>query len=499
MKNQFNLSYTKSFTSDMGELVPFGLLEILPGDVVEMSSSALIRAQALLAPVMTQVEIKIHHWFVPNRLVWVDFEKFITGGPDGLDASIFPTIAIPGGGFALGSLHDYLGVPTGVGAAQTISALPVRGYARIWNDWYRDQDLQTALVVNTASGVDATTNITLQNIDWEKDYFTTARPWEQKGAAITVPLGTRANVSGIGVAPGDQFNNGGVNVKDATTTNAGVNYPFRNNTGVVAMSIRGTASAATGIPDVYADLSTATGISVNTLRASLALQRFQEARARYGSRYVEYLRAMGVRSSDARLDRPEYLGGGKQTLQFSEIVATAETGTTVDVGDLKGHGIAAMRSNRFRTFFEEHGYVHSFISVKPRTQYLNGLFRHWNRRTKTDYWQPELQHIGQQAVKNKEIYLAAASPENTFGWQDRYDEYRRSESLVSGEFRTSLLNFWHMARDFASEPALNASFVSSVPSKRNFAVQTNDVLMIQAKHNIRAKRLVSPLGNSFTE
>lgn len=499
MKNQFNLGYTKLFSCDMGELIPCGLLEVLPGDVIEMATSALVRAQALLSPVMTPVEVKIHHWFVPNRLIWADFEKFITGGPDGLDASVFPTIAIPGGGFALGSLHDYFGVPTGVGATQTISALPARGYARIWNEWYRDQDLQTPLVISTASGVDATTSLLLQNVDWEKDYFTTARPWEQKGAAITVPLGTRANIKGIGFTGSNAGVDAGVVVRETDGTSP--TYPFSSDFpgSTPTVIAKWAANVNPPYPDIYADLALATGISVNTLRASLALQRFQEARARYGSRYVEYLRAMGVRSSDARLDRPEYLGGGKQIIQFSEVVATAETGATVDVGDLKGHGIAALRSNKFRTFFEEHGYIHTFMSVKPKTIYMNGLFRHWNRRTKTDYWQPELQHIGQQAIKMKEIYLAAASPDNTFGWQDRYDEYRRSESLVSGEFRTSVLNFWHMARDFSSEPALNAAFVSSVPTERTFAVPANDVLMVHANHNIRAKRLVSPIGNSFTE
>ncbi|WNK13680.1 MAG: major capsid protein [Microvirus sp.] len=480
MKNQFNLGYTKLFSCDMGELIPCGLLEVLPGDVIEMATSALVRAQALLAPVMHPVEVKIHHWFVPNRLVWVDFEKFITGGPDGLDASVFPTLTIPGGGFAVGSLHDYFGVPTGVGAAQLISALPARGYARIWNEWYRDQDLQTPLNVSTASGADVTTSVALQNICWEKDYYTSARPWEQKGAAITIPLGTSAPTVAME----------GASVRNLERTSASA---------ATQVSVEQAGGGAGTNFTFLTDLSLASGISVNTLRASLALQRFQEARARYGSRYVEYLRAMGVRSSDARLDRPEYLGGGKQTIQFSEVVATAETGTSVDVGDLKGHGIAALRSNKFRTFFEEHGYIHTFMSVKPKTIYANGLFRHWNRRIKTDFWQPELQHIGQQAIKMKEIYLPAASPENTFGWQDRYDEYRRSESFIGGEFRSTVLDFWHMARILASEPALNATFVSSVPTERSFAVPANDVLMVHTNHNIRAKRLVSPIGNSFTE
>ena len=206
------------------------------------------------------------------------------------------------------------------------------------------------------------------------------------------------------------------------------------------------------------------------------------------------MRYLGVRSSDARLQRPEYLGGGKQTIQFSEVLQTAEG--TNPVGSMKGHGLAAMRSNRYRKFFEEHGYVFSFISVKPKTIYAQGLPRTWNRRTKEDFYQKEFAHIGQQEVLNKEVYAAHTTPNGTFGFQDRYDEYRRMESTIAGEFRTTL-NFWHMARIFASGPALNADFVKSVPTERSFAVPSTDVLWIMANHSIQARRLISPLGNSF--
>jgi len=499
-RSQFNLSYTKLLTCDMGELVPIGLTECLPGDVFQGNTNALLRCAPMLAPVMHPVHVRIHHWFVPHRLVWSNFENFITGGPDGLNASVFPTIAMPGaGGAAVGSLADYLGVPTGVNSL-AVSALPFRGYAKIWNDWYRDQDLQTPLVINTGDGVDATTSTALQNCSWEKDYFTSARPWEQKGAAVNIPLGTRADVKGIGRVDGAASVQVAASFRETgggtRAYNAGASQLWDAGAGS-QMVANVTGTAPNLFPDIWADLSSATGVSVNVLRAALALQRFQEARARYGSRYVEYLRALGVRSSDARIDRPEYLGGGKQTIQFSEVLATAETGTTVDVGDMKGHGIAALRSNRFRYFCEEHGYIHSFISVRPKTIYANGLFRHWNRRTKTDFWQRELQHIGQQAILNKEVYAAHATPDGTFGYQDRYDEYRRMESSIAGEFRSTLLDFWHMARIFASAPALNAAFVSAVPTERSFAVPSQDVLYIHAKHNLMARRLVAQTGSSF--
>jgi len=249
-----------------------------------------------------------------------------------------------------------------------------------------------------------------------------------------------------------------------------------------------------------ADLSTASAVTVNVLREALALQRYEEARARYGSRYTEYLQYLGVKSSDARLQRPEYLGGGQNTIQLSEVLQTAADGSN-PVGTLRGHGISSMRSNRFRRFFEEHGYVITLMSIRPKTIYATGLFRHWNRRTKEDFWQKELEHIGQQEVLVKEVYAAAdgspLGPDDVFGYQDRYDEYRRTESSIGGEFRTTDLNYWHLARIFASDTALNQDFVSCVPTERVFAVPSKDVFYVMAKHSIQARRLVAQKGNSF--
>lgn len=243
-----------------------------------------------------------------------------------------------------------------------------------------------------------------------------------------------------------------------------------------------------------------TAANINDLRLAFALQRYEEARARYGSRYTEYLRYLDVRSSDARLQRPEYLGGGRQTIQFSEVLQTGVTTSgddTEGVGNLRGHGIAAVRSNRYRRFFEEHGYVITLLSVLPKTIYVQGLHRTFNRRTKEDFWQKELQHIGQQEVLNKELYAPHASPDGVFGYQDRYDEYRRTPSRVSGEFRSTELDYWHMARLFDSDPTLNASFVTSDPTKRVNAVQTNDVLWMMINHSMQARRLVASKGTAF--
>lgn len=489
-RSKFSLSNSKLLSCDMGELVPVNLVEVLPGDSIQQATSALVRAAPLLAPVMHRVDVRIHHWFVPNRLLWEDWEDFITGGPDGMDVSDFPTITIAGGsGATVGSLADYLGIPVGVNNIE-VSALPFRAYAMIYNEFYRDQDLQTELAISLASGADSTTSTALKNIGWEKDYFTSARPWEQKGPAITIPLGTSAPVKGTGAANTQIYTSADAGPFTLTAINGQPGVGRSGGNWTASQAIR--FGTTTGLE---ADLTGVSAVTINVLREAMALQRFEEARARYGSRYTEYLRYLGVQSSDARLQRPEYLGGGKTVIQFSEVLQTAEG--TSPVGEMRGHGISALRTNRYRRFFEEHGVVLTLLSVRPKTIYTQGLHRSWNKRVKEDFWQRELQHIGQQEVLNKELYAAHASPDATFGYQDRYDEYRRAESSVAGEFRDSVLDYWHLAREFGSSPALNASFVECVPSDRIFAAQENDTLYVMMNHSIQARRLVAKTGTSY--
>lgn len=485
-RSKFSLSHTKLFSCDMAELIPCAMFEVLPGDSIQHATNLLVRASPLLAPVMHPVEVRIHHWYVPYRLIWDGFEDFITGGPNGMDATVYPTqTSVPA--FTVGTLADYLGLPIGV-ANLTFSALPFRAYGKIFNEFYRDEDLITPLVVSTANGPDTTTTNALQNVAWEKDYFTSARPWEQKGPAISIPLGTTAPVV---------TTNAPILMR-GTTNNVDKN--LFGGTNMTPLSLQSSAFSNEqvkfgSVTGLQTDLTSASAITINLLREAFALQRFEEARARFGSRYVEYLRYLGVQSSDARLQRPEYLGGGKQTISFSEVLQTAPG--TDPVGDLKGHGITGVRSNRYRRYIEEHGLVMSLMSVRPKTIYMQGMSRMWNRRTKEDFWQRELEAIGQQEILNKELYAAHATPNGIFGYQDRYDEYRRQESSVSGEFRTSTLNHWHMAREFSSDPALNATFVRSVPTERTFAVPSEDVIYVYARHSIQARRLVAQTGKSF--
>lgn len=488
-RNKHSLSHYKLVTGDMGQLIPVATFEVLPGDSVQQATSLLLRCSPLVAPVMHPVSVRVHHWFVPHRLVWDGWEDFITGGADGLggDAGSFPTLTTGPQGIGVGSIGDYMGIPTGVPNLE-VSVLPTRAYGLIWNEFYRDQDLQDPLAPPEA-GQDAGFSNPPLPVAWEKDYFTSSRPWPQKGPDVSLPLGVEAPVVSNTNYVNVRFGN---DTADRSLVSSSIDDSLKI-TPPVGQSDPMYWGGETGLK---ADLTQASAVNVNDVRLAFALQRYQEARARYGSRYTEYLRYLGVRSSDARLQRPEYLGGGKQTISFSEVLKTGggEDVDTDPIGTMKGHGIAAMRSRRYRRFFEEHGTVLSLLSVRPRTMYTEGLHRMWSRRTKEDFWQKELEQIGQQEVYRREVYAqanaAGAGGDAVFGYQDRYAEYKHLPSTVHGEFR-NLMNYWHLGRSFASAPALNRSFIECDPSKRIFAEQTQHSLWVMVNNSIQARRLVS--------
>ncbi len=472
-RNKFSLSDYKLLTTNIGQLVPCSLKEVLPGDSFLGHTSALIRSTPLVAPVMHPIQVRIHHFFCPTRLVFDEWEEFITGGIDGEgDGSTFPTITADAGtGFTEKSLPDYLGCPVSVNSLE-VSALPIRIYNKIFNEYYRDEDLVTAVAEDSED---------IQRIAWEKDNFTASRPWPQRGPEVTLPLGDKADI---------KFNTGfaGSGVADDAW------YVADGSSGTAYGTTANTRTAAHPTADdanLYADLTTATAASVNDIREAFAMQRYQEARARYGARYTEYLRYCGVVPSDARLQRPEYLGGGKSTISFSEVLQTSETGTD-PLGTLGGHGIAAMGTRKFMRYFTEHGYVMSLMSIRPKSIYADGLERHWNYRTKEDFFQKELQHIGQQPILNKEIYAqGTAADDDTFGYQDKYYQYRKGVSTIAGEFRNSTYDDWHLARLFGSLPTLNQAFTDCDAGDRIFAVTSVDNFQVMVQNTIKARRQVA--------
>lgn len=489
-RSLFSLSHYKLASLRMGELVPISCMEVLPGDTFQHSVSAFLRVAPLVTPVMHPVHVRIWHFFVPNRLSWNEWEAFRTRGEDGTAVPEFPTITSPAStGWDIGSLADYLGIPTGIPNLE-VSALPFRAYTLIYNEWFRNQDTTDPYPISLESGPDTTTNTALFPSPWGKDYFTTASETPQKGPEVTIPVNfgdagqPTVTITGQPAlsssgdcqwASVDSSRSHYWQSYDATDpANAGLTV----NKGTLAIDYQpGEASIGT--------------VNISDWREAMALQRFEEQRSLYGSRYTEFLKTLGIRASDARLQRPEYLGGGRQTIQFSEVLQTAEG--TDPVGTLRGHGIGAMKTNRYRRFFEEDGLIMSFVSVRPIGVYMQGLPRMWSRRSMEDFWTPQFQHLSQQPVYTKELYAAVDDKEKIFGYQNIYDEYRSCPSSVSGEMRT-ILNSWHMARDFSAAPVLNTDFITAPPTNRVFAAQENDTLYAMFYHTVRARRLMARTG-----
>ena len=505
-RNLFDLSHEVKLTCEMGKLVPVLCEEVVPGDTFKVSTDMVVRMAPMLAPIMHNVNVYTHFFFVPNRIIFDKWEDFITGGVDGTDSTVAPTITSPSGGFATSSLADYLGVPTGVAGLQ-VSALPFRAYAKIYNDYYRDENLQTEVGLSTAAGTDTTTNKNLLNRCWQHDFFTNALPWTQRSTlgAVKLPLGSTAPVKGTGMTLG--LNDG--------TGNYGMSYSAVDSVRMVSSaygqpvggSYSGGASVdkkAIGVTTdatksgLVADLSTATAADVNDIRYAFQVQRFLEKMARGGARYIEVIRShFGVKSSDSRLQRPEYLGGGRSPIMISDVLQTsADDNQPTPLATMAGHGYSAQRSHQFKRFFEEHGWIIGIMSIMPRSTYQQGLEKKWTRDTRYSYYWPVFSHLGEQAIYNKEIYAQGTSADSgIFGYQPRYQEYRKSYSKVHGDFRSSL-NFWHLGRIFSSLPALNGDFVKCDPSNRIFAVTSGiDHLWIDMYHKIKALRPIPKFGD----
>lgn len=474
----FDLSHEKKLSCNMGNLIPIYLQEVVPGDQFRVSSEIMMRFAPMVSPVMHRVDVFVHYFFVPNRLVWNQWEEFITGGKEGTSTPVFPQVNINDPTNEVGSLFDYLGLPPGDGTSSgpyQVSQLPFRAYTLIWNDYYRDPNLHDE--VDHTSVIE---NQKIRNRCWEKDYFTSALPFAQRGVAPQVPFD-------INYKPYTEVYN-----EDGTK-------PANNSGGVDIQAGVGANNDSVLRPDALIDNlrfenldQSTTGLDVNELRRTVRIQRWLEKAARGGYRYIEVLLSMfGVKSSDARLQRPEYLGGGKQPVVISEVLNT--TGTTEHPqGDMAGHGISVGKSNTFQEQFEEHGYVMGIMSVLPRSSYYKGVPRHWRRFDRFDHPWPEFANLGEQEVTNDEVFLDGSAPDTgVFGYQQRYADLKYGVGSVHGDFRNTL-DFWHLGRNFATLPALNESFVEFQHQNfhRIFAntTTTDHKLWVQIYHDIKARR-----------
>lgn len=508
---KFNLSNFHNCTFKMGYLYPVNLTEVLPGDSIQLSTSVFLRLAPMVVPVMHPVYMHLSNFFVPSRILWDGFEDFITGGPDGTDTSVLPKVTLNVTNSPVGSLADAFGIPVQMlknAKTFSVNSLPFIAYYMIWNEYFRDQDLNEAIDLSTITGTPS--SLSLLRPSWAKDYFTTARPWPQKGPDVSVPVNLTAagepvitaTVVGNGVPKFDikSSGEGPSNSRFALDTDAVSNGNVRYN----SVDSSGLDFLAWKDPALKVNIDYTSGnpefgsVNINDLREAFALQRFEEHRSMFGSRYEDLLRYLGVRPQDARLQLPEYLGGFSAPVQFSEVLQTSSDAERSGVGDMYGHGIGATKGRRIRRFIPEHGYVMSLLTVRPIPVYSQGLERLWSKENRFDFWQKEYEHIGQQEIHNSEVYADGdtAQDKATFGYQNRYDEYRRGVNVITGEFRTNQ-DYWTMARIFASRPTLNGDFVSCMPTDRIFQVneQNSDQCYAMVKNNIIAKRLVSKNGN----
>ena len=585
-RNSFDLSHEVKLSCNMGNLVPILCEPVLPDDTFKVDSEVMMRWAPMIAPLMHNVDVYVHYFFVPNRLVWDKWRDFITGGEDGKDAPSYPRVNLPANKAMAGSLSDYLGFPTLENLRDArngilFDALPFRAYNLIWNEFYRDQNLEPEIDINKdVSGIhnirayDAefgggTANydesqatdrfFSLNNRAWEKDYFTSALPWTQRGETVRLPLTGEIDITAVG---DDTLNavhvDSIVDVKDVSVDlPLGLNHAPADSgslvtgdvdTGVSNSSTRellsqhttdgnnpnvtntpvkltGVGRGTVPMDDVARRLKgvseTAQSTTINELRRSFALQRWLERNAFGGARYIEQILAhFGVKSSDARLQRPEYLGGGKCPVRVSQVLQTSESTDSSPLGTMAGHGLAVGKTNKFKKYFEEHGYVIGIMSVIPRSSYSQGIPRKFLKFDKLDYAWPEFAHLGEQEVMNKELYYdfesdALSNLDNTnqdyignraFGYQSRYSEYKQCSSRVCGDFRNTL-DFWHLGRLFSGRPNLNGNFVQVTPddAKRIWAVQELvdpetgeakpiDHMWVMINHRIKALRQLPYYG-----
>lgn len=543
-RHGFDLSQERKFTCNMGKLIPIMYEEVYPGDDFKVRTNQVIRLQPMTAPVMHRVDVYTYYFFVPFRLLWKDWENFITGGKygndspnkDGSNPYVLPYVNLTSP--SKRSLSAYFGMPcvqnytdntTYDPGTYSVNAFPFRAMAKIWNDWFMDEFLDDEIEFSEDGGLDATINTTtLYSKSWQKDRFTNARISEQLGNPVYLPIGISAPVSVYGNGKGMELI--ARNYNDSTTyglnmigtrarsdniesqehcylgvgsfdgsVNVGtaVNRVDIKNDAVVGLADNITYGA-TGIVG-SANLSSATSVTVSDVKTAFRVQQFMTEQARGGYRYVEHiLTHFGVHSPDGRLQRAEFLGGGRSPITVSEVLQTSETSTTPQ-GNMSGHGINVNSNHAFTKAFNEYGCIIGLMCILPRTSYQQGIDRQFLRQNKYDYLTPLLAPINQQAVLYKELYVTGtASQDNAiWGYQDQYDELRHRQNIVAGDMVDNM-NDWHFGRIFSSRPTYNSNFVKADPSKRMFAVtdDTEDCCIVDLLNRVHAVRPLPKRGDT---